>query len=168
MKYNDQFSMSRMQKFTAYVVVILGGIAYIGQIETQSRGFENAERANKMIASSYADLRGARRAASREFLTAVDILRNEEGRFEIHNVADDCLPAPELDPTVMSPIAFMWAFIDANKATMTRREMIAALRAMGRFNPATINTQMSRYHTAQGDRAEWYKIDKARKASRAA
>src|SRR5262245_26292817 len=90
------------------------------------------------------------------------IEREDDGRFAIHSTPTDVVFADE--PT--SPVAFMWAFIDAHPE-MSRKEQTRALKALGRFNEATVNTQVSRYYTAGGDRSRWYPIDKERKAARA-
>ena len=71
------------------------------------------------------------------------------------------------DNVDVSPVAFVWSYIDANKATKSRKEMIHALRAMD-LNRNMVNTQVSRYFTADGDRAAWYRLDRERKAARTA
>lgn len=91
----------------------------------------------------------ASRLAGKAGLPKTRVLPTSDGKFAVY----------------ASPVAFMWAFLDLNGSD--RKAATKALKEFGEFNPATVNTQVSRYFTAKGDRREWYKIDKARKADAA-
>lgn len=114
-----------------------------------------------MIASSYADRKGAMRAASRNGFVdgAFTVELNAEGRFEVHTASVD------VNTVVASPVAYVWEFL-ASHPDMPRKAQVEALRAQG-LNHNMINTQTSRFYVAGGDRAAWYALDRARKAARA-
>ena len=92
-----------------------------------------------MINVSYADMRGAKRAAERLALVDIDIVRNDEGRFEIHSKPVDIAP--------MKPVAYLWAYFAQNRDAMTRPEMKRAMKLAG-FNAHTVNTQAHKFFRA--------------------